>query len=1417
VAYVPLLFTHVGKVGADTKQYLYLDPAKLLSRAASMWDPSIGLGTVTHQNIGYLFPMGPYYWAAERLGLPDWIAQRIWMGSIIFLAGLGVRKLMTTLAWQGPGVTVAAFAYALSPYLLHYVYKHSVILLPFTALPWLLLLTIRSLRHPGWRDPALFALVALAAGGVNATSLLLVLLAPGLWIIHAVVVERDVAIHEAVKAMARIGVLSLITSLWWMAGLSVQGQYGINILRATETYTTVSNASSAAEVTRGLGYWFFYGIDPIGPWFKAAVTMTQNLPAMAVSFALPTVAIGAALWTRFRYRIFFSVLAITGMVVSVGAHPRGASSPYGKWFDAFSATESGLAMRSTPRAVPLVALGIAVFLGAGVAAAANWKPSRRLVFAGLAMALILANLSPLWTGRMLDEFLERPEQIPPYWTQVGQRLDRADRNTRALEAPGIEFANYRWGATVDPITPGLTDRDYVARELVPYGSPPSADLTVALDLPMQDGTYQPDAYAALLRLIGAGDLVLRNDLEYERFRTPRPRPFADAFAKAEGFDDPESFGPGAANVAGPRAPLIDDLELALDESLPDPPEVTVHAVDDPLGVVRAAPGDGATVLAGDASGLVGAAEAGVLDPDRLTVYAGTLAKDNEAAGRVLDASTRLVITDTNRKAGRRWGNTKDIWGATEMVDETPPEDSSDFRLPIFPDADTDSQTVAVQDGGLRVTASGYGNPLSFTPGDRAVNAADGDPETAWRVGAFSDVRGEWIQFEATDDQPLSSESFRVIQATGVNRFITQVRVVIDGRRDDAKITTLDEASRTPDGQIIATGPIKSSLRLEVVATDAGVRGSYQGLSGVGFAEVRLGDREVTEFIRPPIDLRSQTLGPGAEIRPLAYVLRRQTASKESGATDPELSMRRIITLAQPRQFIVAGQARLSPRSVDAVLQGALGAAPERRFTSSGHLVGDTAWRAEQAFDGDPSTAWQSNLNADEWWVEVTAESGLNTEISQITVMNDGRHSVPTRLHVEVDGVRGPDLRLEATPAGDQRGQRTTLRFDPQQVSGRQVRLVIDEVAAITSPDWLTDLPVRLPVGIASVGGLDTPLNDAATQLPTACRDDLVTLDGKPVPVRLTGTVGEARRGDPINVNGCMPLDLSRGEHRLIAGDPQDTGWSVDLMSLRADWIERRPGDATALNVERTSRTTYNVSPTRDLQRPTWLVLGQSFNDGWELRVDGRAVGPPMLVNGFANGWKLDPDEVGARPRLTIEWTPQRRVWWALALSGLGALLCLILASRPVRPAIRTARTIRPHRVAWGDAFGHAPPRWTAAAVIAVSGAGTALIVSPWWAPVAVVAAALSLYTDWGWRALRAAAVGLIGLGGAYVVVKQWRNDYPLDFNWPQLFERAQRPMMLGWALLAVECAVEAVRAGWRRDANLDDADQDGAPASELRG
>ena len=92
-----------GVITANTKPYLYLDPTKFLSQVPFLWNPTVALGTVTHEYIGYLLPMGPFFALTYVLHIPTWIAQRLWLGSILFVAGVGILYLCRTMRLRGPG------------------------------------------------------------------------------------------------------------------------------------------------------------------------------------------------------------------------------------------------------------------------------------------------------------------------------------------------------------------------------------------------------------------------------------------------------------------------------------------------------------------------------------------------------------------------------------------------------------------------------------------------------------------------------------------------------------------------------------------------------------------------------------------------------------------------------------------------------------------------------------------------------------------------------------------------------------------------------------------------------------------------------------------------------------------------------------------------------------------------------------------------------------------------------------------------------------------------------------------------------------------------------------------------------------------------------------------------------------------
>ena len=357
VCYVPQLLTQPGVVSDDTKTYLYLDPRQLLSQASSMWNPNVALGTVVHQNIGYLFPMGPFFYVFSVLHVPIWIAQRLWLGSILFVAAAGIAYLCRLFGIVGVGRVVAALAYGLSPYVMQYTGRISVILLPFAGLPWLMAFIVLAVRKRGWCYPALFALVVASVSGINASSIVYVGIAPLLFLPFAVFVTREISGREVLGVVFRTGVLCLTTSLWWIAALAVEGAYGGDILKYTESVEATSSASSASEVIRGLGYWYFYGGDRVGLWTRSSIEFTTRTPLLALSYLVPIGAFFSAAFVRWRERAFFIVLVVVGLLLSVGAHPYLSPTPIGSLDKAFmTKTTIGLALRSADRATPVVIL-----------------------------------------------------------------------------------------------------------------------------------------------------------------------------------------------------------------------------------------------------------------------------------------------------------------------------------------------------------------------------------------------------------------------------------------------------------------------------------------------------------------------------------------------------------------------------------------------------------------------------------------------------------------------------------------------------------------------------------------------------------------------------------------------------------------------------------------------------------------------------------------------------------------------------------------------------------------------------------------------------------------------------------------------------------------------------------------------------
>lgn len=1349
LAFIPLLLVDRGVVSTDTKTYLYLDPVRFLGQVASMWYPTVALGTVTHQYIGYLFPMGPYYALTAAIHVPTWIAQRVWLGAILFGAGAGVLALSRALRVRGPGRIVAALAFMWSPYVLQYSGRISVILMPWAALPWLVACTVLALRNhrrsalgtpdarrTSWRYPALFALVIALSSGINASSVLYIVIGPVLWLVWAVAVEKEATWRDAGVVLAKMGALSVLVSAWWIVGLMIEAGFGVDILRYTESVRATSSTSTPLEALRGLGYWYFYGSGPTGPWTQSVVLYTRWVWLVALSYLVPLLAFVSAVMVRWRHRGYFVLLAVVGVVASVGAYPYTHPPLLGAALEAFmDDTTAGFAMRSTDRATPLAVLGLAMLLGAGVTAAWRRRHAAGWIAATMLSAVVLANNPAIFNGdAAVVHGLTQPATLPSYDLAAARYLNSVHRGTRVLAIPGNAFAAYTWGDTNDTPQPAVLTRPFVTREQQVMGSLATADTLYAIDAPIQAHVERWSALAPMARLLSAGNVMVEYDQTPLRYESPQAVPLARSLARTpEGLSAPRAFGAPGQRVA---KPVVDPDLLAGTARTKKPPPVVVYTVRDPRPLVRAESDTGTLIVAGDATGLETLAAQGILDTKSAIYYAGTLDRHPMLLHRLAASGATLVVTDSNRKQAFRWnglggnaGQVQPARGATAAAATTTAQTPTDSPIDLFttaadPRTPRGSRTVATYVGAADVTASSYGNPVTYVPGERPYSAMDGDLRTAWETGTYqSDVDGQWWQ--VAFGHRISADHVTLVQPLfGTRkRAISEVTLTFTGSRP---VTVhLGAASRRPHGQVIDfTRRTFRTLRITIDATT-----SEHG-TPVGFAEVEVPGQHVVEVLQMPTDLLSR-LGTSSLRDRLVISMTRTRGSPYTTTTpEPTTTLARTFTLPTARTFTITGTASISRDLGDDEIDRLVGVPGSTGrgvvATSSSRLTGAPGDTAGAAANGNLSTVWQSGFGAKDVvgaWLRYRLPSPIRFDHMSLVVVADRRHSVPSEVRVSgttrtTGRVETQDITLPRIVRSAVPGTTDTVPLSFPAVTGSTITISFPKVLerrATLADHKRTEI---LPLGIAELGipGLRVP--SPPKMLPGTCQRDLLRIDGRAVSVRVVGRASAALGGHQATLEGCgadaRGIRLSAGRHVVesalatapvsqASGPVPGTasgvpGWNVDELTLSSApgggpapvataTAAPAPGPRPRVRARQTSATSWSVS-VRHATAPFELVLGESLDAGWHaVATPGPAakrgarsvtLGTPTLVDAFANGWQVSHADLralgGSDFSVSLVWTPQRLAWAGIAVSTVAILGCVLLAALPLRRrAVRKAR------------------------------------------------------------------------------------------------------------------------------------------------
>jgi arabinofuranan 3-O-arabinosyltransferase len=1366
-----------GWATADTKIDLHVDPGRFLSQVAAAWTSTTDLGEVhSAQYSGYLWPMGPFFALFHALGLGAWVVERIWLGTLFAFSAWGLLKLLDVLIGRPRGIAhiVATAFYLLNPYTVVFTARTSITLLGYAALPWLLLITYHGLRAPlrasgrgrflgSWRSwwwASAFALVlASTGGGVNAAVVGWMLVGPLVLIVYEPAVG-NVRWRDAGAFLVRIGVLGLLASLWWVVPVLVHVSYGINFLQFTEQPMTIWGTNSLTESLRLMGYWTSYialGFGLAKPFFSDGGTMLFNPLVVGASLLIPALAIaGFTRGRRLHHGPFLLALIVVGVVIETAGFPDGTPIR-GTMVWIYDHIFVLSFMRTTNKAAPLVAIGVAGLLGVGFAATFRWlrdpgrsrvslprrlrgPGARRAALVAMPVALgtliVLAAL-PLIRGDAIDTQLMY-KKIPAAWEDAGHGLDKTlPANTRAIVLPGQDFAYYNWGGTLDAILPRLTSKPVAVRYETPYADLHSVDMLDTVDDLVQQNRLLPGELQPLLHLIGVGAVITGADDDIARSGAVDPATAAHVLA-AQGYARPDAqYGPVKLHpaTAGDIGPAV-----AL-------PEVRRYDVSGGRGIVHIDPVADPTIVDGGAETLADMAAFGTLPSTASIFYAGDQSRAQLRALSLPGAN--LVVGDSNRRQEYLPQSTQQNLGP--VLTATTPIETGAAVVNPYPKAGTDGQTVAALQGASYLQTPTLPGDLQF-PEASPIAAFDGNLETAWAADRLLPVSDRWLQIGF--DAPRNVPYVDVYPLDDSHGTVTSINV------NGVEHAVGQGWTRIPlnlHGAAALRFTITGLLQPKVGDADAG-----------GFREIRIPGVHVSESLRAPVVIGRDLAGADLSHDSLTYMFERDTGDDPFDRDpygsytlldnpldrgDAETQISRIIFAPATRSYTAGAWVYPAVSALDSSLDRLAGYSGPDRFDSSSRYQDQPAYRASSAFVPGSRTGWIGvwpPADAPLAWIGWSTPRPLRVSQLRLTPSAIPVRR-PTVVRVSWPGGQTPPI---SVPADGE----VAL---PQAVSARSFRVTV-LVAAFPSGATANERLVQaVGIGSISVAGLAAPRIPVAGPVRAGCGTVAIDVQGRAIPLAVSGTVAQLDGARPMRASQCGPaFSMAAGvEHISSLAGP----FSVDLLSLRSPAPSPVPAAApTGSVVAPGTIGNSNVTGVRvALSKPSWLVLGESYDAGWQATCNGRLLGPSRVIDGYGNGW-LAP--AGCR-QVAFTFGPQGEVNKSYVISAVAVVLMLLLLLWGARrsPASGTAAAPARPMAPWRGG-----PRSLPVA------AGLALIAA---VPLAYVfalragAALFVLLTFVIWRGFRPRTLTLVAAGLLGVAVPiayaltHYRNQGGYDFGY----------------------------------------------------
>ncbi|MFF8671553.1 alpha-(1-_3)-arabinofuranosyltransferase family protein [Streptomyces sp. NPDC015242] len=1222
VVFVLFLAVQPGRQTFDTKLGVTTDPGRFLADLGQLWHDRAGFGGIQDQYAGYLWPMLPFYWVADLVRLPVWLAERLWLSVIVSVAFWGALRLAERLRVGSPASRLlGAVAYALWPLFTTVIGSTSAAALPGAFLPWVLL-PLTDERYTARVAALRSALLVPFMGGVNASATLASLLPVGLYLLSRPPGPR------MRKLIAWWAPAVIVVTAWWWVPLLLLGVYGENFLPYIETARTTTDTMSATEALRGAGNWVAY-LHFGEAWLPAGWTVASSVLVIVCSALAAGLGLAGLARRDVPERRWLVLTVLVTALVLLAGYGGAFGAPFHDgvqgWLDGWLSPFRNIYKFQTGLALALV-LGLAHLVGvAAERRGARPVRGRRLAPLVAAVLILPGLLWPYLNGSILNPGSFR--KLPAYWQATADWLEKYSPDSRALVVPATAHGVYTWGSPIDQPLDVLAESRWAQRDYVPFGTPGNRRAMDAVEQALLSGGEVP-GLADYLSRAGLYYVVVRNDLDPDQIGAV-PTATVKRTLEQSGYERVTGLGPV---MTGGR--IAQDAPLQVEGLYPRQRAVEIYR---PAGEDVVRPGQAALAPVADTAVVSGGPEALLPLASGLRGRAAVLAGDDHPG---LGTPAVQVVGDGLRRADTRFGlvnaNTSYTYTRDERNASGAQQDPGEKPRQILPAEGTEHQTVAELRGARSVSASSYGNWLFHLPQYDPVNAFDGNPDTAWTEGSPDTPDGQWLRIGFTGSYAMPS-SFKItpLPQGSVRAAATRVRVETEkGERTSfLQPNGTTQRVKAPEG---------ATRWMKLTIVDSVERRA--GLTGAGFSEIDLPDVRVTRLLRLPSD--------ADEASAAATVVSLHRAADPTGLspTGTEAGLHRRFTTPAAGTYEVKARAVPVPGAALDELLYEVAPGQQARIVATADSTArlGAGIGARNLTDGDLTTAW---IAGDRPTIHLRWE-GKQPVGELVLAPAGGLSTRASEVHIS-----SPD---GAAVAGvDKNGW---VRFPP--ITTDRLDITVTETAPLTLHNPVADEDLRLPVGLteAYLPSLDryrTPQPDGTRAFSLPCgKGPDVALDGELYQSAVKGTVRDLveRRGVEVTLcqegRGDAEVRLAAGEHRLEGGDAGPLALT-DVTLTRGTVPETAAGRDLRIRDWLGDRREVTVGS----GAASYLTTYENFNDGWRATLDGKEL-TPVRLDGWQQGWRI-PAGSGGAVRLSYE--PATTYDIGLIGSGVGIAALLGLA------------------------------------------------------------------------------------------------------------------------------------------------------------